>query len=167
MVPLIDAIPVDHIIFPLLHAEIGVGNKVLDSFFECVNYRVEHLSEEGIITRDDHLKAIDDHKGKVETHTEWLNVNSADLADLRSEGREINVWMKGNGLTADERESGLMESKRLTSGINVLVKGRNDIEAVVTTYNKVAQKLRKKADSLKLRKGFSFTGEIKLRELFG
>ena len=31
-VPLIDAIPFDHIIFSLLHPEIGVGNKVLDSF---------------------------------------------------------------------------------------------------------------------------------------
>ena len=111
-VPLIDAIPIDHIIFSLLHAEIGVGNKVLDSFFEWVNYRVENLSEEEITARDDHLKAIDDHKDKVETHTEWLNVNSADLADLRSERREINVWMKGKGLTADERECGLMESKK-------------------------------------------------------
>ena len=29
---LIDSIPIDHIIFSLLHAEIGVGNKVLDFF---------------------------------------------------------------------------------------------------------------------------------------
>ena len=111
-VPLIDTIPIDHTIFSLLHAEIGVGNKILDSFLEWVDYRVENLSEEEITARDDHLKAIDDHKDKVETHTEWLNVNSADLADLRSERREINVWMKGKGLTADERECGLMESKK-------------------------------------------------------
>ena len=31
--PLIDAIPIDNIIFSLLHAEIGVGNKLLESFF--------------------------------------------------------------------------------------------------------------------------------------
>lgn len=31
--PLIDAVPVDHIIFSLLHAQIGVGNKLLNSFF--------------------------------------------------------------------------------------------------------------------------------------
>ena len=30
---LIDSIPIDHVIFSLLHAKIGVGNKVLDSFF--------------------------------------------------------------------------------------------------------------------------------------
>ena len=29
---LIGSIPIDHIIFSLLHAEIGVGNKVLDFF---------------------------------------------------------------------------------------------------------------------------------------
>ena len=75
-VPLIDAIPIDHIFFSLLHAEIGVCNKVLDSFFELVDYKVKNLSEEEIFARDDHLKAIDDHKDKMETHTEWFNVNS-------------------------------------------------------------------------------------------
>ena len=65
--------------------------KFLMFFFEWVDYRVENLSEEEIIASDDHFKAIDHHKDKVETHTEWLNVNSADLADLRSERREINV----------------------------------------------------------------------------
>ena len=138
-VSLIDAIP--------------IGRIILDSFLEWMDYRVENLTEEEITARDDHLKAIDDHKDKVETHTEWLNVNSADLENLRSERREINVWMKEKGLTADEKEFGLMESKRLTSSINMLVKGRNEIEAVVTTYNKVVQKLKKIADSLKSKKG--------------
>jgi len=152
-VPLIDTIPIDHTIFSLLHAEIGVGNKILDSFLEWVDYEVENLSEEEITARNDHLKAIDDHKDKVETHTQWLNVNSTDLADLRSERMEINVWMKEKGLTVDEKKSGLMESKRLSSSINMLVKGRNEIEAVVTTYNKVVQKLKKIADSLKSKRG--------------
>ena len=83
----------------------------------------------------------------------FLNFNSADLADLRGERREIDVWMKEKGLTADERESGSMEIKRLTSAISMLVKGMNDIEAVVTTYNKVVQKLKKIADSLKSKRG--------------
>ena len=30
--PLINTIPVDHIIFSLIHAQIGVGNKLLTSF---------------------------------------------------------------------------------------------------------------------------------------
>ena len=50
--PLINSIPIDHIVFSLLHAQIGVGNKMLDSFLEWVDYRVENLPIEEIIARD-------------------------------------------------------------------------------------------------------------------
>ena len=42
---------------------------------------MENLSEEEIIARDDHLKAIDDHKGKVE-----MQIN-----DYRKKKRQVTT----------------------------------------------------------------------------
>ena len=64
--PLIDAIPIQNIIFSLLYAEIGVGNKLLDSFFEWVDYRVESLSIEEMDARDKYQSVIVDHKEVIE-----------------------------------------------------------------------------------------------------
>ena len=81
---MIDSIPIDHIIFSLLHAEIGVGNKVLDSFFEWVDYRVEKLSREEINARNEYQMAIVSHKEKVVNRDEWINQDGAQLAELRN-----------------------------------------------------------------------------------
>ena len=75
--PLIDAVPVDHIIFSLLHAQIGVGNKLLSSFLEWVDYRVENLPQEVIDARDAHILAVVDQEKAVQNRDEWLGQNEA------------------------------------------------------------------------------------------
>ena len=38
---LFDAIPIENYIFSLLHAEIGVGNKIIENYFSWVTERME------------------------------------------------------------------------------------------------------------------------------
>ena len=44
--PLFDAVPVSNFVVPILHLEIGVGNKMLDTFMEWIDERVELITDE-------------------------------------------------------------------------------------------------------------------------
>ena len=68
--PLIDTVPVDHIIFSLLHAHIGVGNKLLSSFLEWVDYRVENLPNDVIDARNQYVLAVEEHQKSVDNRNE-------------------------------------------------------------------------------------------------
>ena len=46
---LFDAVPIENYIFSLLHAEIGVGNKIIDNYFSWVTERMEIMSKEEVI----------------------------------------------------------------------------------------------------------------------
>ena len=69
------------------------------------------LSQEKIIARDKYLTSIADHKDLVEKYSEWLNLSSTNLADLRMKRKEINVCLKEKGITKGEREMGVEEIK--------------------------------------------------------
>jgi hypothetical protein len=43
---LFDEVEVNQYIFPVLHAEIGLGNFLLKLFFEWVDFKIEEVSEE-------------------------------------------------------------------------------------------------------------------------
>ena len=45
---LFDSIPIENYIFLLLHAEIGIGNKIIDSFYSWITKYIEPLSNEEI-----------------------------------------------------------------------------------------------------------------------
>ena len=46
---LFDAVPIENYIFSLLHAEIGVGNKIIANYFSWVTERMEIMSKEEVI----------------------------------------------------------------------------------------------------------------------
>ena len=46
---LFDAVPIENYIFSLLHAEIGVGNKIIENYFLWITERTEEMSEEEVI----------------------------------------------------------------------------------------------------------------------
>ena len=46
---LFDAVPIENYIFSLLHAEIGVGNKIIENYFLWITERMEKISEEEVI----------------------------------------------------------------------------------------------------------------------
>ena len=45
---LFDSIPIENYIFSLLHAEIGIGNKIIESFYNWISKYIEPLSKEEI-----------------------------------------------------------------------------------------------------------------------
>ena len=45
---LFDTIPIENYIFSLLHAEIGIGNKIISSFYTWITTYIEPLSVEEI-----------------------------------------------------------------------------------------------------------------------
>ena len=46
---LFDAAPIETYIFSLLHAEIGVGNKIVENYFLWITERMGKISEEEVI----------------------------------------------------------------------------------------------------------------------
>ena len=45
---LFDTIPIENYIFSLLHAEIGIGNEIISSFYKWITTYIEPLSVEEI-----------------------------------------------------------------------------------------------------------------------
>ncbi len=43
--PLLDAVPVENFRISMLHMIIGIGNSLIDIFFEWIEWRIEQLSE--------------------------------------------------------------------------------------------------------------------------
>ena len=41
---LFDSVPIENYIFSLLHAEIGVGNKIVYTYFDWINERIEPIN---------------------------------------------------------------------------------------------------------------------------
>ena len=54
---LIDCVPLDSFIVPILHTMIGVGNKLLNAFLDWVDIRVEQIPEEERTARKEVLIA--------------------------------------------------------------------------------------------------------------
>ena len=48
MLMLFDSIPIENYIFSLIHAEIGIGHKIIDSFYSWISKYIEPLSNEEI-----------------------------------------------------------------------------------------------------------------------
>ena len=158
---LIDSIPIDHIIFSLLHAEIGVGNKVLDSFFEWVDYRVDKLSQNEINAKNEYIMAIIPHKEKVVKRDEWINQNGAQLAELRNERKELILIVNQRDdlnprkfvLSKEERNNLTEQKQVIAEEIDALVKARSEIDAEVTAYNKSVSMIKKRVTNLKDKRG--------------
>ena len=43
---LFDSVPIENYIFSLLHAEIGVGNKIVYTYFDWINERIEPITDD-------------------------------------------------------------------------------------------------------------------------
>ena len=46
---LFDAVPIENYILSLLHAEIGVGDKIIENYFLWVTEKMEKMSKEEVI----------------------------------------------------------------------------------------------------------------------
>ena len=89
-----DAIQVSNFIFPVLHAEIGIGNNLLEYFFKLVDYRVENVTAEEEEKRDEYRNQNDVLIGQQEVLRGWILDNGHTLGKKREDRTELRL-MKG------------------------------------------------------------------------
>ena len=86
---LFDSIPIENYIFSLLHVEIGVGNKILESFYNWITKYIEPLSKEEI----EMINNLIDLQIELIENKELLkqinHLNITKIADLTTEQKYI------------------------------------------------------------------------------
>ena len=89
---LFDTIPIENYIFSLLHAEIGIGNKIISSFYTWLTTNIEPLSGKEIeMTNtliDMQIELIDNEKKVKEVNQNNITV----LADLTNDKKKLNHY---------------------------------------------------------------------------
>ena len=69
---LFDSVPIENYIFSLLHAEIGVGNKIVYTYFDWINERIEPITDEELELTNDLIDLKVDSKNYVKDYEEWI-----------------------------------------------------------------------------------------------
>ena len=96
-------IDVDHIIFPVLHALIGIGNKVMSYFIDECECHIEALPEAQTILRDE-IKMMDENVEIARAdRKQWdASQDGIEFKSLRSRMNQINknqnytAWLEGD-----------------------------------------------------------------------
>ena len=96
-VELLDAIDVNQYIYPILHSEIGLGNYILNSFFEWVDYRIENATEDEINKKRLMIGIIGDMEIMKEQMTDFDNDELLDLKIERKHLKEVKSFRNEDG----------------------------------------------------------------------
>ena len=89
-VPLRTCVPINLYIVPILHTEIGIGNRLLKSFLDWVDLRIKRVPDEEIEARYAVYEATTELQIQNERWDEWVALKGTLLADLRQERAMIN-----------------------------------------------------------------------------
>jgi hypothetical protein len=155
--PLRTCVPIESYILPILHTEIGIGNRLITSFLDWVDLRIEKVPDNEMEER----YGVYEAQVEVQIHNEiwddWVNLKGGDLADLREERAMINYnkGLRDDDLklvhNAAERKEMEAASKARTVEVKALEKEKKEIGAQLETFKKVfaqrtkaLNKLRKK-----------------------
>jgi hypothetical protein len=98
--PLWSFIPVHRVLIPMLYLLLGLGNNILDNFWEWVDERVEKLTPEEIEARNMSMLA----KITLDDENENLTDATIDLEFLVLERQRLNDELKPRGLARQEKE---------------------------------------------------------------
>ena len=136
---LFDTIPIENYIFSLLHAEIGIGNKIISSFYKWITTYIEPLSVEEIeMTNtliDFQIELIDNQK-KLKEITQH---NITSIADLTNEKKLIESALKEKDVNnrlficGEYKMECINEINILVTSIKELKDVKNDKENIVTS----------------------------------
>jgi hypothetical protein len=91
---------VHRVLFWILHLLIGLGNDILDNFWEWVDERVEKLTPEEIEARNMSMLA----EITLDNENEKLTDATIDLEFLVLERQRLNDELKPRGLARQEKE---------------------------------------------------------------
>jgi hypothetical protein len=142
-VPLRTCVPVSSYIIPILHTEIGIGNRLLKSFLDWVDLRIENVPDEEIEARYGVYEANAEVQIQNEIWDDWVNLKGGQLADLREERAMVNytkALQENDGKfvhSAAERKDMGTASKALTAEVKPLEKEKRETAAQLETFKKV------------------------------
>jgi hypothetical protein len=77
-------------IIPILHTEIGIGNRLLKSFLDWADLQIKRVPDDEIEARYAVYEANMELQIQIEHWDEWVSLKGALLADLRQETSMIN-----------------------------------------------------------------------------
>ena len=92
--PLFDAVPISNYIVPVLHLLVGIGNILVDSIFEWVEERVETLTPEEVVARNNILSDNINTENATQEFNLWLENDGIRLTDFILEKRTIQQQLK-------------------------------------------------------------------------
>ena len=84
---LFHSVPVKNYIFSLLHAEISVGNKIMQTYFDWINERIEPITYDELELTNFLIDLKIELNKYEQDYDEWINNYSSLLVDLRLENK--------------------------------------------------------------------------------
>ena len=79
---LFDSVLIENYIFSLLHAEIGVGNKIVITYFDWINERIEPITDDELELTNFLIDLEIELKKHEKYYDEWINNYSSLLVEL-------------------------------------------------------------------------------------
>jgi hypothetical protein len=136
-------VPIKAYIIPILHTEIGIGNRLLKAFLDWVNLRIKRVPDDEIDARYAVYEANTELRIQNKCWDEWVSLKGALLTDLRQERAMIN-YMKtlrdGKGQVAHsaaERKEMVEASKARTAIVKPMEKEKKEILSELESFKKV------------------------------
>jgi hypothetical protein len=142
--PVITCVGPDRYIYPILHGKIGIGNDIIDLFYEYVDKRrgLEQLPESLIEARkavDELLLDIDDTKEAIDI---WSQLHGGLIAQLRMDCRYLDTVMANSALSEEAREDAAEQELEKRDSIKEREQQRTDLKAKLKAL-KVSLKAKK------------------------
>ena len=91
---LFDSVPIENYIFPLLHVEISISKKIVHSYLERINERIERISDEEVNMTSFLINGKIKPKNYQKQYGDWVNNKNSLSAELRLERQDIQSFLK-------------------------------------------------------------------------
>jgi hypothetical protein len=172
---LFDDVEVSQYIFPVLHAEIGLGNYLLKSFFEWVDFKIEEVSEEERNSKNDFEVIMLEMEDAEKRLDEWNIRYGYELNTMRIEmGRYVEYRGRRDAVTnsflvpLQQRKEIDEIVKTMKDRINVLKKEKSNLNEDVKLKRKIHNSMKVRLEEYRKKRGkkgeIRKKLELKLRE---
>ena len=90
---IIDCISIKNYTLYLLHIEIGVGNNIVKSYYDCINKIIELITDEVMLWINNKSLLMNENVKLIKDWESWINNNNdSRLVHIRVERKIITFW---------------------------------------------------------------------------
>mmetsp|Transcript_28857 Transcript_28857/g.33537 ORF Transcript_28857/g.33537 Transcript_28857/m.33537 type:complete len:286 (+) Transcript_28857:991-1848(+) len=164
---LFDCVEIIQYIFPILHAEIGLGNYLLNHLYTWVDYRIEKVTEEEMEKRKLFRTIIEEMELKEGELMEFLSGGGRLLIELKTERAELKELKQFRDEddqfmhTTQERKEFDVRIKELNVEIKDLQEEKDRLNSLFQVKKIVYEVAKKELDEYKKKRGKK--GEIRVK----